>query len=99
MTILMSLSVQFQLSKIPGEELKPLHRILFGRPGNVSIPYPVLQYLVVPTICPSVQPFTNCEVLLSNSKASEVKRNIRLFNGFDIEKVCPLTKKCSNQVI
>ncbi|XP_028402546.1 protein DEK-like [Dendronephthya gigantea] len=44
--------VQLQLSKIPGEELKPLHKILFGRPGT----------------------------------ASEVKKHIKQFNGFNIEK-------------
>lgn len=44
--------VQFQLGRIVADELKPLHRLLFGRAG------------------------TN----------SEVKRNIRNFNGYDFEK-------------
>jgi hypothetical protein len=48
--ILIPFSVQLQLSKIPGEELKPLHRILFGRPGNVSICTSAFQWLIATNI-------------------------------------------------
>ena len=80
--MLMSFSVQLQLQKIPGEELKPLHKILFGRPGNVGVHTSILQWLL------QVYAQSWTQSFVFPFQASEVKRNIRLFNGFGVEKVC-----------
>lgn len=68
--------------KISGDELKPLHRLLFGRPGHVST--------VSISSFRKHQIFTVFRVNKSFPifQATEVKKNIRLFKGFEIEKVC-----------